>query len=373
MALGKVSVNNLNLGQGAVTEIERYFLFIGPGPKNTGKLIALNTDSDLDTQLGLPASDLKAQVTAARLNGGDRWACLAAPIAPDGDWIKALEMSQQQGFSVEAVVITKPVATGAELSAMHDAAVSMNDTYGRRAFVMAATAGLSLSPFQSWAEYLVAQKAITAGVSAPRVLVVPQLHGNDLGVLAGRLANAAVSIADSPMRVATGAVLGLGAVPVDSEGVPLPSSIRAELDKARFSVSQTYSDYPGVYWGDGNMLDAPGSDYQVVEYLRLADKAARQVRPLLIRRVGDRRLNNTPNSMAVNINALMAPLRRMAKSVKFAGEVFPGEIESPKDGDIVLVWKSKTAVEAFIKLKPHNCPKDLTANIALDLSNDDSE
>lgn len=128
-----------------------------------------------------------------------------------------------------------------------------------------------------------------------------------------------------------------------------------------------------MYWGDGNMLDTPASDYQVIEYLRLADKAARLVRPLLIRRVADRRLNSTPNSMAVNVNALMAPLRQMAKSVKFAGQVFPGEIESPKDGDIVLTWKSKTAVEAYIKLKPHNCPKDLTANIALDLSNDDSE
>lgn len=371
MALGKVSVNNLNLGQGEVTAIERYFLFIGPSTKNIGKVLALNTDSDLDNELGIPASDLKTQITAARLNGGDRWACLAAPIAPEGDWEAALEVSQQQGFSVEAVVITKPVEKGTALSAMHDAAVALNNTYGRRAFVMASTAGIVEQ--QTWAQYLVEQKAITADVAAPRVLVVPQLHGNDLGVLGGRLANAAVSIADSPMRVATGAVLGLGEVPVDSEGIPLPSAIRAELDKARFSVAQTYSDYPGVYWGDGNMLDTPGSDYLVIEYLRLADKAARQVRPLLIRRVGDRRLNNTANSMAVNVNALMAPLRRMAKSVKFAGQVFPGEIETPKDGDIVLVWKSKTAVEAYIKLKPHNCPKDLTANIALDLSTDDSE
>ncbi|NWD86261.1 DUF2586 domain-containing protein [Pseudomonas sp. K5002] len=371
MALGKVSVNNLNLGQGAVTEIERYFLFIGPGTKNAGKLVALNTDSDLDATLGLQPSDLKAQITAARLNGGDRWACLAAPIGAEGDWQPALEASQQQGFSVEAVVITKPVTKGEELAAMHDAAVSLSNVYGRRVFIMAASAGPT--PLQAWDEYLLDQKAITADLAAPRVLVVPQLHGNDLGVLAGRLANAAVSIADSPMRVATGAVLGLGSVPADKEGIPLPSSIRAELDKARFSVSQTYPDYPGVYWGDGNMLDTPASDYQVIEYLRLADKAARLVRPLLILRVADRRLNSTPNSMAVNINALMAPLRRMAKSVKFAGQVFPGEIESPKDGDIVLVWKSKTAVEAFIKLKPHNCPKDLMANIALDLSNDDSE
>ncbi|MFC3939173.1 DUF2586 domain-containing protein [Pseudomonas gingeri NCPPB 3146 = LMG 5327] len=368
MALGKVSVNNLNLGQGAVTEIERYFLFIGPGAKSVGQLLALNTDSDLDAALGLPDSDLKTQVKAARLNGGDRWACLAAPIGADGNWSNALEKAQQQGFSVEAAVITAPVAAAADLSVMHDAAVAVSNTYGRRLFIMASTAGIGAD--KSWSEYLVLQKAITKDLAAPRVLVVPQLHGNDLGVLAGRLANAAVSIADSPMRVATGTVLGLGPTPKDKEGIPLPSSIRAELDKARFSVSQTYPDYPGVFWGDGNMLDAPASDFQVVEYLRIADKAARQVRPLLIQRVADRRLNNTPNSMAAAVSALMKPLRQMAKSSIFAGQQFPGEIEAPKDGDIVLVWKSKTVVELFLKVKPLNCPKDLTANIALDLSND---
>ena len=110
MALGKVSVNNLNLGQGAVTEIERYFLFIGTGAKSVGTLIPLNTDSDLDGALGIPASDLKTQIATAMLNGGDRWACLAAPITADGDWKIALETAQQQGFSVEAVVVTKPVS-----------------------------------------------------------------------------------------------------------------------------------------------------------------------------------------------------------------------------------------------------------------------
>lgn len=371
MALGTVSVNNLNLGQGAVTEIERYFLFIGPGAKSVGTLIPLNTDSDLDVMLGVPVSDLKTQIATAKANGGDRWACLAAPIAADGEWADALEMAQQQGFSVEAVVITKPVTTGAELSVMHDAAIAINNTYGRRLFVMASTVGITAQ--QTWSEYLTEQKAITKDLAAPRALAVPQLHGNDLGVLAGRLANAAVSIADTPMRVASGAVLGLGPVPKDKDGVPLPSAIRSELDKARFSVSQTYPDYPGVFWGDGNMLDAPASDFQVVEYLRLADKAARQVRPLLIQRVGDRRLNNTPNSMAAAASAFKKPLRVMAKSAKFAGQVFPGEIESPKDGDIVIVWHTKTKVEVYIKIKPLNCPKDLTANIALDLSNDDSE
>lgn len=371
MAQGKVSVNNLNLGQGPVTEIERFFLIIGPASKNVGKLIPLNTQSDLDGELGIPASDLKTQITAARLNGGDRWACMAAPIAADGNWADALDKAQREGVSVEAVVITKPVATAAELTAMHDKAVEVNNQYGRRVFFIAASVGIAAA--QDWAAYLTEQRALVDGLAAPRVLVVPQLHGNDLGVLAGRLANAAVSIADSPMRVATGPVLGLGATPKDSADIPLPSAILSELDKARFSVPQTYPDYPGVFWGDGNMLDAPGSDYQVVEYLRITDKAARRVRILLIQRVGDRKLNNTPNSMAANKSALMRPLREMSRSVLFAGQQFPGDIEPPADDAITLVWLSKTKVEAYIKLRPFNCPKDLTANIALDLSQDDEE
>lgn len=366
MALGKVSVNNLNLGQGAVTEIERFFLFIGPASKNVGKLLPLNTESDLDSELGVAENDLKTQIIAARANGGDRWACVAAPIGPEGDWATALESAQDQGFSVEGVVITTPVTAGAELTAMHAAAEQLSGKYGRRVFVLAASAGiLSTTP---WADYLAEQKEIVTGIAAPRVAIVPQLHGNDLGVLAGRLANAAWSIADSPMRVASGPLIGLGQVPVDVDGKALPSAIRSELDKARFSVSQTYPDYEGVYWGDANLLDTPASDFQVLENLRVVDKAARQIRPLLIRRIADRRLNNSAISMAVNKKALMAPLRKMAKSVAFNGEVFPGEIEPPKDDSLVIAWKSRTQVEVYIKVRPLNCPKDITANIALDLS-----
>lgn len=378
MAQGKVSVNNLNLGQGPVTEIERYFLFIGAATKNVGKLIALNTDSDLDVALGEAASDLKTQITAARLNGGSRWACMAAPLAVaskaadvEATWSDALALSQRENVSVEAVVITRPIAAGDELKAMHAAVVDLGNRYGRRLIVMAATAGIK--PELDWPAYLLEQKKLTDGVSAPRVLVVPQLHGNNLGVLAGRLANAEVSIADSPMRVATGALIGLGPVPVDSEKEPLPSSVLAELDKARLSVPQTYSDYPGEFWGDANMLDAPGSDFTVVENLRIVDKAARRVRILLIQMVADRKVNNTPLSMASTKKKLMGPLREMSRSVIFAGIQFPGDIQPPKDGDITLLWKSRTSIEAYLLVRPYNCPKDLTANIALDLSMGDEE
>lgn len=371
MAQGQVSVNNLNLGQGPVTAIERHFLFIGPATKNVGKLLALNTQSDLDTELGVAASDLKTQITAARNNGGDRWACAAAPLAADGEWQTALDQAQSAGLSVEAVVITKPVSAKADLEAMHTAAVNLINRHGRRVFVMAASAGIT--PALDWSAYRDERRALLRDLAAPRVLIVPQLHGNDLGILAGRLANAAVSIADSPMRVATGALIGLGPTPVDKDGEPLSSATLAELDKMRFSVPQHYPDYPGVFWGDANLLDAPGSDFAEVENLRIVDKAARRVRLLLIQMVADRKVNNTPTSMAHTRLRLMRPLREMSRSVIFAGQQFPGDIQPPKDGDIALVWKNRTTIEAYLRIRPYNCPKDLTANIALDLSLDDKE
>lgn len=371
MAQGQVGVNNLNLGQGPVTEIERHFLFIGPATQNVGKLLALNTQSDLDTELGTATSDLKIQIKAARTNGGNRWTCAAVPIAADGDWAAALDAANTAGLPVEALVITKPIATPAEIQAMHAAVTQLDNRYGRRLFMLAASEGIK--PSQDWSDYRQEQHALVAEVAAPRVVVVPQLHGNDLGVLAGRLANAAVSIADSPMRVATGALIGLGPTPLDKDQVPLSSATLAELDKMRLSVPQTYPDYPGVFWGDANLLDAPGSDYTVVENLRIVDKAARRVRILLVQMVADRKINNTPNSMAATRLKLMRPLREMSRAVTFAGQQFPGEIQPPHDGSIELVWKNRTTLQAFLLVRPFNCPKDLTANIALDLSLDDEE
>lgn len=69
----------------------------------------------------------------------------------------------------------------------------------------------------------------------------------------------------------------------------------------------------------------------------------------------------------------MRPLREMSRSVNFAGQQFPGDIQPPKDGDIALVWKDRKTIEAYLRIRPYNCPKDLTANIALDLSLDDKE
>ena len=386
MAQGNVSVQNLNLGQGPVTEIERFFLFIGAADKYIDKPVLLNTQSDLDAELGEEESELKRQIVAARLNGGDRWACMAltpkkvaSTPKKDGDedqqdvWSTALDRAQSKGLEFEAVVITTHVTKSRELETMNKKAIELNQKYGRRVFFMAASKGIAIAEDKCWADYINEQTELTENLSAPRVLVVPQLHVNNLGVLAGRLANSSVSVADSPMRVATGALIGLGPVPVDNHSQALSSAVLTSLDAARLSVPQVYPDYPGTFWGDANMLDAPGSDYTVVENLRIVDKAARRVRILLIQMVADRRINSTPSSMASTKMRLMRPLREMSRSAQFAGLKFPGDIQPPKDDDIVLVWKTRTTIEAYLKLRPFNCPKDLIANIALDLSLDDEE
>ncbi len=366
MAQGKVNVNNLNLGQGNFPEIERKTLLIGVAPVNVGAVLPVNTQSDLNVVLGAAVSDLKTNVIAARANGGENWQAYVAPIAVDDDWKEALDLALQT-ISPELVVVCKPVATANELTTANTKAESVRTQHARRVILLMATAGID-DDTQTWAQYLAAQAALTNGVSAYRVAAVPQLHGNDIGVLAGRLCNRAVSIADTPMRVETGPVLGLGDTPKDNTGTSLPDAILASLDTNRLSCIQHYPDYPGTFWGDCNLLDEPGGDYQVIENLRVIDKAARAVRILAIKRIGNRRLNDSTISIESNKTYFMRPLRDMAKSVVFNGEQFPGEIESPADDSITIVWPERNSVEVYIKVKPINCAKEITANLILDLS-----
>ena len=109
------------------------------------------------------------------------------------------------------------------------------------------------------------------------------------------------------------------------------------------------------------------SDYSELENLREVRKAQRAVRRLQIFRVADRKLNNTPASIASNKNYFMRPLREMAKGFTFAGVTFPGDIKPPGDDAIEIVWNSHTQVDIWLKVTPYESPKDLRAHILLDL------
>ena len=223
---------------------------------------------------------------------------------------------------------------------------------------------------QSWEEYATAIKPLTADVAADACLVTPTIWGPELGTLMGRLCNAAVTVADSPMRVATGALVGSWTErPVDKAGRRLDMSVLEGLDKARFSVPQWYPDYEGMYWADGNVLDVNGGDFQVIENVRVIMKAMRRVYPLAVARIADRRFNSTPASIAQNKTYFMRPLREMSRSVTILGQTFPGEIYPPEDGDITVSWPSRTSVELYMAVRPYNCPKKITCNLFLDLNN----
>lgn len=368
MGQGTVTVNNLNMGQGSFPEIERKALFIGLGTENVGAVLSVNTQTDVEASVGedTDGKSLAAQLLAAQANGGENWEAFAAPVGAGDGWQVALDAAMQT-VSPELVVICIPAVTKAEVEALYTEAESIRTSLGRRVIILTATAGIDVA-LETWAAYEASQAALTDGVSGYRVACVPLLHGNDLGVLAGRLCNRAVSIADSPMRVATGPVLGLGDTPVDSEGVELPSATLTNLDTNRLSCIQRYTDYPGTFWGDCNLLDEPAGDYQVIENLRVIDKAARAVRILAIRRVANRSLNDSAISISANKTYFMRPLREMSKSTVFAGEHFPGDIRPPADDSIRILWPDNDSVEIYIKARPYNSPKDITANLILDLS-----
>lgn len=370
MATPFVQINHVNQTQGAFPEIERQFLFIGVAGKveNNGKILAVSVDSDLDQLLGASDSDLKTQVYAAKVNAGQNWSASVAPIAAGDDWLDALDLAMEENAKVESVIVCPPVTTESEVEAAYTKTMEVLGTYQR--FITVGLAVSGLEGAEDWSDYNARIKPIIENVAGNRVYVVPQLHGNNLGVLAGRLCNRAASIADTPMRVATGPLINLGEDPVDNAGVKLSKATLKDLEQARFSVPYWFEDYPGMYWADWNMLDVPAGDFQVGENLRILDYLARRVRPLMIARIADRKLNRTPASVEFNRTYLLRPLREASKAVKVAGVPFPAMIYAPKPEDLVINWKSRTEAEVYISAQPYDCPKKLTLNLMLDLASE---
>ena len=372
MALGNVSVNNPDLSQGTPTEVERLFLFIGyaEAGDNQNTIHAVGMDSDLDALLGTAQSEIKTQIGAARDNGGQNWYAYALPLVLTRE-INTAIMAALNEVSVEGVVVCVPVTTASELEDYQATAINIMNAYQRRVFILTQVAAIDRAA-QTWVDYQTEVKAITDNVAAERVMAAALLYPDFQGALAGRLSRQNTSVADSPMRVATGSLIGNYAErPVDMDGVPLGKAVLQDIHNVgRFTVPQWYEDYDGMYVSDGLTLATATSDYRVIENLRIVDKAARSIYLLAVARVADRKLNSTLASIEANRTYFMRPLREMSHTVFFAGAILPGDIEPPKDSDIQIVWPTKYSVEIYLSVTPYNAPKSIEVNIALDLSND---
>lgn len=366
MARGNITASITNQGQGENQSIERFAVFIGVAPSNQGIYARINQQSDLDTWLGNDDSDLKTQLEAAKLNAGPDWAAGVVAVADETEIASAIDTAMA-ATNAAFICVCTPQTSAAGVNDLQAKAQDIFNTLSRPVIIVAATAGID-SASQSWANYTTVQQALTAGVSAYRVALVPQLNGNNLGVVMGRACHSGVSIADSIMRTATGGAVGLGPTPADSTGAPLTEAVLTTLESYRLTVTQTYPDYAGVYFSDFNLLDAQGGDYSVVENLRVVDKAVREIRALLMPKIASRSLNDTETSMQWHRNYLRQPLVAMARKAVVNNQEQPGDIQPPDENAVVIQWTSNTAVSVFVTVKPYNSPKSITVAVGIDLS-----
>ncbi|MEE7144596.1 DUF2586 domain-containing protein [Escherichia coli O8:H19] len=382
MTWPSVTINQYNTYSSTPEGIENTLLFVGKAKKNTGNVMPVNANSDLDALLGSNDCALKSCVQAALLNAGQNaffYVCVLPEQESSGEstprtsteiWRNAI-LKAQETISAEGIVLTDPVSTKDEINAAQALRQSITEKYQRWVwFILTVSAN---DRTQSWAEYIATLTTLQKGIAAPQVMLVPEIFGNEPGVLAGRLCNSAVTIADSPARVATGALSGLKTTtrPTDKDGMPVDLDTLQALAGARYSVPMWYADYDGLYWADGVTLEVNGGDYNVIEHVRIADKAARRVRLMALPKIADRALNSTSGSIAAHETLFAAPLRTMAKSVQINGVTFPGEIKPPQNGDVKIVWVNEKTVSIWIIVRPYACPKEIRVGIQLDYSLED--
>ncbi|EPD9024588.1 DUF2586 domain-containing protein [Escherichia coli] len=377
MTYPQVQVNQIDLAQGAVTETERYLLFIASAPNAAAAgLFYVNTQTDLAAVLGA-SNAVAMDVSAAMVNAGQNWAaavCFIDPVATT--WQDAVRDCQKSG-SFEGVVLLDDFTEWNEeesnysLRKAAQAAAALRQEiiakYGRWVWFILPVADAAKGDM-TWQQYSVALTEWQSGMAADGVMLVPRVYQYLPGVIAGRLCNRLVTIADTPARVLTGSIVGPGDAVKDKDGKVITEDIIQALDAARYSVPVTYTDFEGIYWNDGPLLAAKGSDYQSIRILRIVDKVARQVRLLAIRNIGNRSLNSTPSSVEYHQMQFAKPLRTMAKSTTINGVSFPGEVYSPKEGDIVITWIDSTHVNIYVQARPTECPLVIGVNIMVDLS-----
>ncbi|EAN4324367.1 DUF2586 family protein [Salmonella enterica] len=372
MTFPQVTINQLNTRSGGKREIARTLLMVGEHTKAITPT-PVTAQTDLDALLGTKSTPLRSNVQAFLDNAGQNamiWLATVQTPQPAGQtqmWTDVV-MDAQATVSAEGVIVVRPDATADDINKAQQLREELTNKYQRWTWFILAVRGCGTG--EKWAEYVTAMTALQKDIAAYSVQLAPMLFGNEPGVLAGRLCNPSVTIADSPARVATGALVNIGRSdkPQDSDKRELDLATIKALNRARFSVPTWYPDYEGYYWADGVTLDVDGGDYQAIEYLRVADEMARQVRLLAIPKIANRSLNSTPTSVATHQQLFAKPMRDGAKSLKINGTVFPGLCMSPRDGDVQITWPEKDKVQIAIVVRPYNCPKEITISIMLDES-----
>lgn len=231
MTWPSVTISQLNQRQGEINEVERTLLFVGETSTGPGDLIALNSQSDINTLLPAAAASLRQNLLTAQLNAGQNW--LAYVLLINSALAKSLWPGRveavQDLISVEGVVVISSTDKTA-IQAWSDLREKLISSLGRWVWFILTiqgprTAGESGVDWSGWFDSLPEK---VKGVVAAGVQVVHLLWGNEAGALLGLSAD----------------------LPVDEEEVELTLAQLRQLHDMRLSVPMWYADYEGVYWSD---------------------------------------------------------------------------------------------------------------------------
>src|SRR5690554_2530048 len=207
MAQGTVITNNLNLAQGETSAVERKALFVFPTNSASGlagSFSIVNAQSDLEEVLSGSEYAIPVML-AAQLNGGENWeaAVMYHSMGAEGPVeLEQLVDSVLDVYPAEFVCHVWSPRTAFDtdikphIERWQAFAELQRTSKARRIIVLLEMPG---DPWvsqgggddkETWDDYLTRMNAAQDGVAAYRVALVPALHQNDLGALAGRLCNA---------------------------------------------------------------------------------------------------------------------------------------------------------------------------------------
>ena len=192
---------------------------MGTATANKDLAQAIGKTTDLVTLFG--AGTLATQLSQAQENAGADFFCYAVGVTLEADRTAAITNFFSSGKKASLIFVTDFVADQAALIALQAQADFLKSE--DHSVVMVATSAGIAPLTQTWAQYITTQEAFTTGLVANRVMLTPELMPNTLGALAGRLLNTKNSIADTPMKTATGPFSGWTPtdIPVDSDSLSL--------------------------------------------------------------------------------------------------------------------------------------------------------
>ena len=372
MPLSSVVVNSQNEYQNRPAGVENRFLFIGVSSVLGLQIFDSQTKLDDVFKEDLNSQSYK-QLAAAQANAGMGFVVGYVGIANQSEWIPALRAAAAEQ-QYEALVLCDPLSDTAQIIELSTEIALMQSDLAHYMFAMfqppalaqAEKKGKSGAVSQTWAEYVESTATLISSVESERLMCVPPVVENALGILAGRLGSRAVTIADPPIRYKSGPLVGVGAAAIDSTGAAADNGIFTQLDAIRCTVPQFYHDKT-MRWADGLTLDNAAGDYKFIEYLRPVLHACRLIYAAALPMIGDRQFNNTPAGIAHMTSKFYSVLMPMTKSVAIGATKFPGIIRELEPSAVVIEFFDETSVRIYTSVRPYGSPKTINASVSIDL------